>query len=68
MINGLCDAQQKLPIMPRNWRLGGIPETETPKKDKVDDGIAFKPVTKPGTDPEVVLERTLTLTRKNKQN
>ena len=53
-MSGSKTAQMKLPIRPKKRRLGGRPETGLPKKFKSEDGIAFKPVTKTGTDPEMV--------------
>ena len=67
-MSGPKTAQAKLPILLKNRRSGGRPETVLPKKGKGDDRIAFEPGTEPGTDPEVVFTRIVTPPRKKKEN
>ena len=40
-MNGSKTTQMKLPVIPKNWRLGGSLETVTPNKVKFKDRIAF---------------------------
>ena len=54
-------SQSKLPIMLKNRRLGGKPEIKLPNKGKGNDGISFRPETKPRTEPDVVFVWIVTL-------